>query len=88
MNRKSSIRAHVASVVHDFQHGQTLLEHLHPEDQLLFSSHGVMTVRTTNGLFVVPPLRAVWIPAGVAWFKDPEGNVLSISQHFRKPSRQ
>ena len=33
----------------------------------------------------------VWTPANgdrVAWFKDPDGNVLSISQHIRKPSRQ
>ena len=32
----------------------------------------------------------VWTPPNgdrVAWFKDPDGNVLSISQHIRKPSR-
>jgi catechol 2,3-dioxygenase-like lactoylglutathione lyase family enzyme len=31
----------------------------------------------------------VWIPPNgdeVAWFKDPDGNVLSISRHGRKPS--
>ncbi|MFY9804904.1 MAG: helix-turn-helix transcriptional regulator [Candidatus Acidiferrales bacterium] len=39
-------------------------EHSHPEDQLIFASHGVMTVRTRQGIWVVPPLRAVWIPAG------------------------
>ena len=30
----------------------------------------------------------VWTPPNgdrVAWFKDPEGNVLSISQHVRRP---
>jgi hypothetical protein len=33
----------------------------------------------------------VWTPPSgdkVAWFKDPDGNVLSISQHVRRPSRQ
>ncbi|MDQ6801054.1 MAG: VOC family protein [Acidobacteriota bacterium] len=33
----------------------------------------------------------VWTPPNgdkVAWFKDPDGNVLSISQHARRPSRQ
>ena len=32
----------------------------------------------------------VWTPPNgdrVAWFKDPDGNVLSLSQHVRKPSR-
>jgi catechol 2,3-dioxygenase-like lactoylglutathione lyase family enzyme len=31
----------------------------------------------------------VWTPPNgdqVAWFKDPDGNVLSISRHVRKPS--
>ena len=66
VNRRGTVVAHVASVAHDFRHGQSLAEHAHPEDQLLFASNGVMTVHTTNGLFVVPPLRAVWIPAGIA----------------------
>ncbi|HEY1694028.1 MAG TPA: VOC family protein [Polyangiaceae bacterium] len=32
----------------------------------------------------------VWLPGNgdaVAWFKDPEGNVLSISQHAKRPAR-
>jgi len=43
--------------------GHCIPEHSHPEDQLLFASRGVMTVRTQDGIWVVPPLRAVWIPA-------------------------
>ncbi len=31
---------------------------------MIFASKGVMTVRTRQGIWVVPPLRAVWIPAG------------------------
>jgi AraC-like DNA-binding protein len=38
-------------------------EHFHPEDQLVFASRGVMTVKTRATLWVVPTLRAVWIPA-------------------------
>ncbi len=82
VNRRGTLRAHVASVVHDFQHGQSLPEHLHPEDQLLFASHGVMTVQTTNGLFVVPPLRAVWIPAGVAHSIAMSGRVSLRTLYF------
>jgi AraC-like DNA-binding protein len=53
----------MASVSADFAHGHLIPEHSHPEDQLLFASSGVMTLRTKQGVWVVPPLRAVWIPA-------------------------
>ena len=65
-NRRGVRIAHVASVSHDFQHREVIPDHLHPEDQLVFASRGVMTVHTAHGVFVVPPLRAVWIPAGTA----------------------
>jgi len=47
----------------DLPHGHLIPEHSHPEDQLLFASRGVMTLQTKAGVWVVPPLRAVWIPA-------------------------
>ena len=55
--------AQVASVSADFADGHIIHEHSHPEHQLLFASQGVMTLRTRQELWVVPPLRAVWIPA-------------------------
>lgn len=55
--------AHVGSVSYDFKGGENIPEHFHPEDQLVFASSGVMTVHTKQGVWVVPPLRAVWIPA-------------------------
>jgi AraC-like DNA-binding protein len=56
--------AQVATLAHDFAGEHLIPEHSHPEDQLIFASRGVMTVRTKQGIWVVPPLRAVWIPAG------------------------
>jgi AraC-like DNA-binding protein len=56
--------AEVATVAADLPHGHVIPEHSHPEDQLLFASQGVMTVATQQGTWVVPPQRAVWIPAG------------------------
>src|SRR5437660_3394808 len=53
----------MASVSADFAHGHVIPEHSHPEDQLLFASKGVMTLRTKQGVWVVPPMRAMWIPA-------------------------
>lgn len=63
LGRNGRPLADVASVSADLKDGHLISEHSHPEDQLLFASTGVMTVRTKEGIWVVPPLRAVWIPA-------------------------
>src|SRR3546814_19728456 len=39
---------------------------IYHRSQLLFAAAGVMRVRADSGVWVVPPQRAVWIPAGVA----------------------
>lgn len=38
--------------------------HRHKRGQLLCASEGVLTVRTDDGLWVIPPQRAVWIAPG------------------------
>jgi len=53
----------VTALAYDLEHGRVIPEHLHPEDQLVYACHGVMTVRTGAGTWVVPAQRAVWIPA-------------------------
>src|SRR5271154_6820475 len=63
IDRRGRRTAHVATLSYDFPRPHQIAEHSHPEDQLIFASHGVMTVRTKHGIWVVPPLRAVWIPA-------------------------
>jgi AraC-like DNA-binding protein len=45
--------------------GAVLERHSHAWAQLVYASDGVMTVSTDEGSWVVPPQRAVWIPAGV-----------------------
>ena len=37
--------------------------HRHDAAQLIHAARGVMKVRTDQGLWVVPPARAVWVPA-------------------------
>lgn len=39
--------------------------HSHPWVQLSYAAHGVVHVHTSNGLFVAPPQRAIWVPAGI-----------------------
>jgi AraC-like DNA-binding protein len=53
----------VTALAFDFVHGHIIPEHFHEEDQLVYACRGVMTVRTTEGTWVVPAQRAVWIPS-------------------------
>ncbi len=39
--------------------------HDHAHGQLLYAISGLMRVETAQGVWVVPPQRAVWIPAGM-----------------------
>jgi AraC-like DNA-binding protein/mannose-6-phosphate isomerase-like protein (cupin superfamily) len=39
--------------------------HRHLRAQLVYAVAGVMTVRTGEGTWVVPPQQAVWVPSGV-----------------------
>jgi len=56
----------VTTLSYEFETDHEIPLHTHPEDQLVYASRGTMTVRTNEGTWVVPPQRAVWIPAGVA----------------------
>jgi AraC-like DNA-binding protein len=48
----------------DFIDGSIIAAHRHLRAQLVYASSGVMMVRTPEGSWVVPPHRAVWMPAG------------------------
>ncbi|VTU24632.1 AraC family transcriptional regulator [Variovorax sp. PBL-E5] len=44
----------------------TLVElHTHPWPQLTFSTRGVIRLSTRDGSYIVPPSRALWVPADV-----------------------
>ncbi|HUD67372.1 MAG TPA: helix-turn-helix transcriptional regulator [Candidatus Sulfotelmatobacter sp.] len=53
----------MTALAFEFNHGHVIPEHEHAEDQLVYACRGVMTVRTSAGIWVVPAQRAVWIPA-------------------------
>ena len=57
--------------------------HFHRRSQLLYSSTGVMIVGTEQGSFVVPPQRAIWIPAGVRHDIRMVGEVSTRSIYLR-----
>src|SRR5579859_4913423 len=60
-DRKSAI----TTLTYDYPAGYVIPLHFHDRDQLVYASRGVMTIRTQSGTWVVPPHRAVWIPANV-----------------------
>lgn len=49
----------------DLAEGAVLPLHSHRRAQFVYASRGVMTVTTPSAAYVVPPQRAVWMPAGV-----------------------
>ncbi|HLI13231.1 MAG TPA: helix-turn-helix transcriptional regulator [Alphaproteobacteria bacterium] len=52
-------------VGNEFPDGHRIAPHSHRRGQLLYGAAGVLMVTTEHGAWVVPPERAVWIPAGV-----------------------
>src|ERR1700728_1768178 len=82
LDRRGRQTAQLATLAHDFESDHLIPEHYHPEDQLIFASRGVMTVRTKQGIWVVPPLRAVWIPAGIPHSVEMSGPVSMRTLYF------
>jgi len=56
--------------------GHVIPPHTHDWHQLIYASEGVMWVHTGQGDWVVPPNRAVWVPAGVEHGVEMAGTVL------------
>jgi len=52
--------------VRDYVPGESIPRHAHARAQLLYATGGVMRIATDAAAFVVPPGRALWVPAGVA----------------------
>ncbi len=49
----------------NLQADATLLPHTHPWGQVTYALEGVMRVTANNSSWIVPPLRAIWIPPDV-----------------------
>lgn len=56
-------RFQVLTLAHEFESGHVIPFHAHDWHQLVYASEGVMTVHVPEGFWVVPPNRAVWVPA-------------------------
>ena len=49
-----------------YRKGTRLDTHIHRESQLVYAAKGTMQVTTPKGRWLVPPDRAVWVPARLA----------------------
>ena len=77
------LRATVTALALEIEDGHHIDAHLHPEDQLVYASRGVMTVHADNRIWVVPTHRAVWIPARVPHSIDASGDVSMRTLYLR-----
>src|SRR4051795_9588787 len=50
-------------VARNYRKGTRLDTHMHREAQLVYAARGTMQVSTPKGRWLVPPDRAVWVPA-------------------------
>jgi len=68
-----------------YSSGHVLEEHAHDGwSQLVYATAGVMTVRTASGSWVVPPQRAVWVPAGLVHEIEMSGDVSMRTVYVRR----
>ena len=73
----------IVAMAKEFPDGHLIAFHQHSRAQLLYASSGVMTVTTESGLWVVPPLRAVWIPAQLSHQILASGRVSMRTLYFQ-----
>jgi AraC-like DNA-binding protein len=82
-SRDQDRRAAVIALAREYAAGHVIASHFHDRDQLVYASHGVMTVRSRAGAWVVPPHRAVWVPAAVPHTVTMSGAVAMRTLYLR-----
>lgn len=73
----------LAAFARDYHEGEATGWHDHARAQLLYATQGVMRVGTPGAHFVVPPGRALWVPAGLSHEVRTEGRVAMRALFFR-----
>src|SRR5262245_7586780 len=76
-------RVDLYTLSHDFPSGHRIEPHHHAEHQLVYASRGVMTVDTSEGSWVVPPHRGVWVPARTVHSIEMSGAVSMRTLYLR-----
>ena len=63
IGRRISTGDGIHMVANRYRKGVRLHTHMHREAQLVYAAEGTMQVTTPKGRWLVPPDRAVWVPA-------------------------
>src|SRR5882762_5326916 len=63
IGRLTSTGDGVHMIANSYKKGVRLDTHMHREAQLVYAARGTMQVTTPKGRWLVPPDRAVWVPA-------------------------
>jgi len=72
----------VRSLAAGYSPSYVIHAHSHEWGQLIYASRGVMSVHTEASYRVVPPNRAVWVPAGVEHRVEMSGPVSMRTLYF------
>ncbi|WP_051045058.1 helix-turn-helix domain-containing protein [Methylobacterium sp. B1] len=65
----------IVAMPKEYPSGFHVRSHIHKRSQLIHATAGVMEVKTSDGLWLLPPQRAVWMPAGIAHEMRAKGEV-------------
>src|SRR5216683_1222800 len=69
-------------VARNYKKGVRLDTHMHREAQLVYAAKGTMQVTTPKGRWLVPPDRAVWVPALLAHAIDVLADIQMRTLYF------
>ena len=69
-------------VARTYKKGVRLDTHMHREAQLVYAAKGTMQVTTPKGRWLVPPDRAVWVPARLAHSIDVLADIQMRTLYF------
>jgi len=63
--KADALPGRVVATGNEYPERHKVARHRHRRSQFLYAANGIMVVATDAGRWIVPPERAVWIPAGV-----------------------
>jgi AraC-like DNA-binding protein/mannose-6-phosphate isomerase-like protein (cupin superfamily) len=72
-------------VARHYRRGVRLDTHMHRESQLVYAAEGTMQVTTPKGRWLVPPDRAVWVPALLEHSIDVLADIQMRTLYFELP---
>jgi AraC-like DNA-binding protein len=82
----SSPRWPITGLAKRYPAGMRVAAHRHRRGQLVHAASGVMRVTTREGIWIVPPARALWLPVGVMHEVRMEGDVEARTIYLDRPT--